>query len=361
MMKNIKFCILILLLGNLKIQAQNEVDKNDQTYEKATLSQKYEMNKVYAIKEVLPILTSYQIKVDDVFAGVKNFGKLITNTNFSEKQNVSLLTANNSNYWRATMEMELGNQLIPTTKIFMLVSQGEFDYAFKYIEMIKLFSKKETIANKYLIDLSNRLEIFNNHLHSEIEKGIVEHDKKNFDKAISIYKEILKQYPHSAWANFELYYSQSELNKLNDEEKLNTIENWNKLKNNILDHNPLYGLPIGLPNPEDAYFLYRRNSIKNLFKTKDSKQKLNDVYIYADIAMDLKIYDFAAQLFWLTFSYDNFKDESLNKFLYCLDKLGVTDLKQVFKGNFEKEFSKIEKEKLKEMTKSEVYKHYSKN
>lgn len=44
-------------------------------------------------------------------------------TNFSEIQNIEKLTSKNKNYWRATMEMNIGNQLVPITKIFTLVSQ----------------------------------------------------------------------------------------------------------------------------------------------------------------------------------------------------------------------------------------------
>ena len=358
-MKNkIIFYLLFLLITNSNLFAQKENDKIIQDYENASLKQKFEMNKTYAIKEALPVLSGYQTIVEDKFAGVKNFGNLVTKTNFSEQQDILKLTGNNSDFWRANMEMESGNQLIPVTKIFMLISQGEFDYAIKYIEIVKMFSKSETYADKYLEELSNRLDLFNKQLNTEIEKGIAEHDKGNFEKAISIYSEILKLYPNSAWANFELFYSQSELNKKNGDGKLNSIENWNKKKTNILDHNPFYGLPISSQNPKDAYLLFRRNSIETLFK--DKNERLNDIYKYAEIAMDLKIYDFAAQLFWFSFSHSKNNEDSIYKFLYCIEKLGVTNLKGNFKGNFEKEFKNIEKEKEKEMTKSEIYKSYQK-
>ncbi len=358
-MKNKTFVnLLFLLILNSNLFAQKESEQIIQEYKNATLQQKFELNKSYAIKEELPVLTSYQTIVEDEFAGVKNFGNLVTKTNFSEQLEILKLTGNNSDFWRAIMEMESGNQLIPITNIFMLISQGEFDYAIKYIEIVKMFSKPEAYADNYLKVLSIRLEMFNKQLNSEIDKGIAEHDKENFEKAISIYTEILKQYPNSAWANFELFYSQSELNKKNGNEKQNNIENWNQKKNNILDHNPFYGLPISSKNPEDAYLLYRRNTIGKLFSDKD--EKLNDIYKYADIALDLKIYDFAAQLYWFSFSHSKNNEDSIFKFLYCIEKLGVSNLKQNFKGNFEKEFKKIEKEKEIEMLKSEIYKSYQK-
>lgn len=361
MKKNNIYYLLFLLITNSILFAQKEAELSNgkiiQEYENGSLQQKFEMNKNYAT-QVLPVLSGYQTIVEDKFAGVKNFGNLVTKSNFSERQDILKLTGNNTDFWRAIMEMETGNQLIPVTKIFMLISQGEFDYAIKYIEIVTMFSKPETIADNYLKDLSSRLGLFNKQLNSEIDKGITEHDKGNFEKAILTYSEILKQYPNSSWANFELFYSQSELNKKNGNEKLNSTENWNQKKNNILDHNPFYGLPISSQNPEDAYLLYRRNSIGKLFKNRD--EKINDIYKYAEIAMDLKIYDFASQLFWFSFSHDKKNEDSIYKFLYCIEKLGVTNLKENFKGNFEKEFKKIEKEQEKEMAKSEIYKSYQK-
>jgi hypothetical protein len=45
-----------------------------------------------------------------------------------------------------------------------------------------------------------------------------------------------------------------------------------------------------------------------------------------------------------------------HKFLYCLEKLRVTNLKENFKGMFVKEFKKIEKTKEKNMTDSKAFK-----
>jgi tetratricopeptide (TPR) repeat protein len=355
-MKNYYYLFLIFTStlfaqkDSLKIE-----DKSFEDYKNADLKTKFEMNEKYAANEVLPILSSYQTIVDDKFLGVKNFGSLVAKTDFNLQQDINKLTSNNSDYWRATMEMESRNELIPTTKIFMLVSQGEFDYALKYMEIVKLISKDDNYANAHLSNLEKRLELFNNLLNSEIQKGIVEHDKGEFEKAIAIYKKILVDYPNSAWANFELFYSQFALNSKTGRKELNTFESWGKTKTNVFDHNPLYNVQMSAKDGKEGYQIYRRNSINKLFK--DSKNKLEDIYEYADIAMDLQAYDFAAQLFWYTASYMKI-ETSIYKYFYCLEKLGIKDLKDNFKGDFEKEFSKIEKEKEKEMTKSQVYKSY---
>ncbi|OFY87562.1 MAG: hypothetical protein A3F72_21015 [Bacteroidetes bacterium RIFCSPLOWO2_12_FULL_35_15] len=324
-------------------------------YENADLKKKYELNKVWAAKIVLPVLSAYETMVDEKFTGVKNFGKLVTNTNFDQNQNSSKLTSNNPDFWRANLEMSIGNQLIPITKIFVLISQGEFDHANKYLEMVQLFSSK-SISNDYLKELSRRISSFNKQLNSEIEKGIVQHDKANYDKAISVYNSILDIYPNSAWANYELFYSQNALDLKNGKIKAGDRTDWDNAKIKIFKCNPLYNMDVRASNGREGYLLFRRQEISGLFKTKE--EQLKDVFKYADIAMDLGVYDFAAQLFWFSTTFDKGNEKALFKFLFCVEQLGVTNLKNEFKGDFEKEFKKIEEKKTKEMKESKIYKSF---
>lgn len=353
----------ILILVNAKFEELNKdftefispSDKVYQEYQNADLKTKYELNKKFAT-EILSVLGAYQIIVDDQFVGVKNFGILTANTDFYGNQDIEKLTSNNSDYWRAIMEMSVGNQLIPITKIFMIASQGKFDYALKYLEIISLFSDPKSISDKYLNELADRLNLFNKQLNSSIQEGFVYHDQGKYEKALTVYNEILKEYPNSAWAKYEVYYSQNAFSIENKLIKLDDRSDWDNAKVGIYKSNPLYNMDIRASNGREGYLLFRRASISELFKNNDNR--LNDIYKYADIAMDLEIYDFAAQLFWLTYTFDKKSENSLNMFLYCLEKLRVTNLKENFKGDFVKEFKKIEKIKEKEMTDSKTYKAF---
>lgn len=178
-------------------------------YKNADLATKLRLNKEYAINEVLPVLTAYEVNTEAKFEGVVNFGKLIEKTNFNEIQNIDELTSKNKNYWRAVMEMSAGNQLIPITKIFALVSQGELDYAKKYIEIIRIFTDPQTISNKYLEEINSRINLFNEDLYKKIQRGIEEHDEGEYQRAINIYNEILSVYPNSSWTLYEKYYSEN--------------------------------------------------------------------------------------------------------------------------------------------------------
>jgi tetratricopeptide (TPR) repeat protein len=363
--ENTKICDFpILFTINLKGTRFKEVfktvslpdDKARTEFERADLKTKSDLLKKWSVEEALPVISAYQVKVDDKFAGVKNLGKLLNELDFNHEHSVQNSLNNNTNYWRAVLEMEHGNQLVPLAKIAFLVSQSQFDYAGTYLDIVNMFAADKTIALSYLQELNWRLVAFNKQLTNEINKGIALHDQAKYQEAIEIYSSILKSYPNSAWANYELYYSQNALEVQQGKVSKDDRTLWNKAKPIIFKCNPMYGMDVRASNGKEGYLLFRRQSISDLFK--DGDQKLKDVYKYADIAMDLEVYDFAAQLFWLSASFDKNAENALYKFLYCLEKLEVTDIKNNFKGNFEKEFKKIETKKEKEMKASPIYKSF---
>lgn len=362
--KLVDFPILLLVHADLKDLPNDfknlelPADKADAAYVKAGLKEKMMLNKTYAVEQVLPVLSAYEIIVDKQFAGVKGLGTTIRQKDFKKTQDVSALTSHNSDYWRANMEMSVGNQLIPATKIAMLVSQGEFDHAMKYVEIIRLFAEPKSAAGAYLKEISRRLKEFNRALQTEINTGIAEHDKGNYERAMAIYKEILDQYPNSAAAKYELYYSQNALDLKNKTVTTSDRKLWDESKASIYHSNPLYPMDVRAGNGKEMYLLFRRQATQSLFK--DDKTTLKDVYTYADIAMDLGVYDFAAQLFWLSATYDKDQEGAITKFLYCLEKLGVKDIKENFKGDFEKAFAELEKKKQEDMENDPMYKSFGK-
>lgn len=331
------------------------INKRIKEYKEADLKTKLELNKRFAIDYVLPVLIAFETSVDDKFEGVKSFGKLLEKTNFNEPQDFENLFYRNKNYWRATMEIEKGNQLIPITHIFALASQGELGYATENIEIIRMFTDPKTIPYRNLNELYFRINEFNKELEKEINKGIIKHDEGKYDEAIKVYDELLKIYPNSSWTLYEKYYSQN-AKKLKDKTNdVNDRNDWDIAKEAIYKHNPLYNMDVRASNGKEAYLLFRRYELQKLFTEKDNT--LKDIFEYASIATDLGVYDFAAQLYWISTTFDNDNEkESLHRFLYCLEKLGENDLKNNFKGDFDKIFKKIEQERDEEMKKSEIYK-----
>ncbi len=241
-------------------------------YEKADLKTKLDLNKNWAINEVVPIMAAYEVKVEEKFVGVRELGKLCETTDFTRSQDINKLTNHNNNYWRADVEMNRGNQLVPATKIFMHMTQGEFDYAYKYAEFIKMFASPKTNANDYLEELLWRLDLFNNDLKKEINLGIEEHDKGNYEKAIEVYDRILKVYPGSAWARYEKYYSENARDLKKGKIKADDRSGWDKAKVEIYRYNPLYSMDVRASNAREGYLMFRRQEINTLFKEKEMKE-----------------------------------------------------------------------------------------
>lgn len=337
-------------------QLEDAFTKDAKAYESASLKEKYELNKRWAATEVLPILGAIEAKVDDTFLGVKNLGALISKTNFTDKQDIEALTSRNSDYWRGIMEMAPGNQLVFATKIFGYVSQGEFDIAQKYLEMAIGFSKEGNGADVFLSELALRLNLFNEELGKEIEVGIAEHDKGHYKEALAIYNNCLTINPNSAWIHYEIYYSQNASDVITGKRKLDNHELWDESKVNIYKHNPLYSVAPKASNADEAYNMYRRKEINTLFK--DKNKAMDDLYTYANICMDIEAYDNAAQIYWLVLTYNKDNEAALARYLYCLEKFDVKDLKGVFKGNFKKEFKRIEADMKSEKEKNSFYKAF---
>lgn len=356
------FPILFLINSEFANYEEDFVDlvsphkKRREYFTTAGIKEKYELIKEYAV-ESLVVFGAYETIADEKFVGVTSLGRTVASTDFTKELSTDELTSKNSDYWRATMEMSVGNQIISLTKIFTLISQGQFDHAQKYIEIIRAFSDPETISDRYMAEMIGRLDMFNRELNAKIQEGLALHDKGEYEKALAHYELILKDYPYSAWTKYEVYYSQNALSIEKKEVELADRTQWDAAKVGVYGCNPLYSLDVRANTGKEAYLLQRRASIASLFRSNEDA--LGDVYKYADIAMDLGVYDFAAQLFWLSSTYDKNQKDALAKYLYCLEKLGVTDIKDIFTLKTDKEFKKIEKNKEKEMTKSEIYNSFN--
>lgn len=351
--------LLLALVAKSVAQDKDDMEKKAKEYFKASLAQKYELNKKWAIEEVLPALSGYEMKLEDQFTGVKSFGGLVAATDFSAVQDIDKLTSANPDYWKAVMEMDPQNQLIPVTKMFMLVSQGYLDHAFLYAEMLTPYAGTDNLASRYLKQFYLRMEVFITELTSGIKKGVSEHDKGNYIQALKTYDKVLKSYPYSAWALYENYYSRSTLSIKNGIP--DSGQNWDMSKAAIYKSSPLYHMDVRATNSKEGFLLFRRQQIPTLFKFES--MWLKDVYVLADIALDLGVYDFAAQLFWISFShekYDDVKEKSLYRYLYTLEKLGVPQWKENFPGDFDVIFKSIEEERQKAMVENVGYKYFQK-
>lgn len=339
-------------------QIETSSEKLKQTLSSESLLQRKETIRNWALNEVLPVLAHFTKNVDEKFPGVRATGDVLEKKLFLNNQ-AAAVTEKNLLYWRGVMEMNKGNLIIPLSKVFMHVVNGEFDLARRYLGMLFRFADKESLASHYLLDLNRYLDLFYQRHDSMMQEGIRLHDAGKYDEAISIYNNILTEYPHSAWARYELYFSNTYKLSGRKKEEVAT-EQWNKSKDAIYADDPLYPMGGGAKNAKDGFLLFRHLQVKDLFQ--DSKKLKEDLISYADIALDLGAYSFAGHLYWYLLS--RFPDEKHNGhnfliyYLYSLQKLGVKEVQSFFVDNYSGEIAALDKEREELMKNDPIYKSF---
>jgi hypothetical protein len=332
-------------------------------FKRANLSDKKNMLINWATTEALPLIAAAEMRVEEKFSGVHYMALTLnsylhTPSSGITPQQVLRLTDSTADYWRGVMEMSPGNELVSLSKVLLMVAAGQFDYAKEYNELLKPFGSEKALATYYMKELSWRLEEFDKELSTRTQRGIDQRLNGNYAGAVAIDEGIDSEYPNSAWLKYELFYCHNMLQNEDKKDSLRTAADWRLSKMDILNCNPLYPIVARAFSGEENYQAFRRSQISTLFKDKNHNAK--DVAELADIALDLHVYGYAAEVYWLSFS--RIKKEELGQremlpyYLYCLEHLGVKSIKETFKGDFEKEFKRIEKERRKKMEESVYFK-----
>ena len=255
-----------------------------------TLLQRKETIRNWALQEVIPILAHFTKNVDAQFPGVQATGKMLEQKSFLNQQ-AAAITEKDPLYWRGLMEMNKGNLIIPLSKVLMHVANDEFDLARRYLGMLFRFADKESLASHYLLDLNRNLDLFYQSHDSLVREGIRLHDDGKYAEAIKQYNTILAAYPNSAWARYELYFSSTYLEKGN-KAKDQSAQVWAKHQPAVYAADPLYPMGGGASNGREAFLLFRHLQVKELFR--ESSKLKEDLFTYADIALDLSAYSVAA-------------------------------------------------------------------
>lgn len=322
-------------------------------FEKLSLYEKQQDIQLWIKTDILPLLAHYETNVDSVYKGVLSIGNLVNEGNYLQ-ETIDHLTDENPDYWRATMEMSKGNQLIPFTKACMLLANGEFDKARRLLDLIRYFYNETTLPAKLDDQIADKLDRYTKELGDEINIGIGFHDAGKYDEAIKQYENLLKDHPNSAWLNYELYFSKAAAAGTMDLD----LNEWNVAKKIIYACDPMYPINAQAKTAKEGYEFYRRMQINELFSSNEELR--SDIVKYADIALDLECYGFAAQIYWLALSHLKAEDyddrDMLAHFLYCIDKLGDKETIANFKDDYSKKFRKIEAERLDLMENNAMYK-----
>ncbi|MCB9246505.1 MAG: hypothetical protein H6606_08745 [Flavobacteriales bacterium] len=324
-----------------------------ETFEKQDLLTKRKLLTLYIADEVMPLLIHYTATVDEQFLGVRWMSRFMSDSAYVTAGLDSILY-NKPEFWRSMMEMEAGNQLILFSAMCMHLLRNEFDRAERLNFLIGMFSNDNTLPSILMDQIQPRVTSLNTDLNARIERGLQFHDEGAYAIADSIYSSLLisEMFPNSAWLKYEKYFTAAATLEPETSDSL-----WYASRKAIYACDPLYPMDIRARNGREAYLMMRRQSIQHLFADPDGYRK--DFVKYADIALDLQAYSFAAQLYWIILSHfqkEDYDDRNmLAYYLYALDKLGVPSIREFFEMNYEEEFSRIESERDKLMRESGIF------
>jgi hypothetical protein len=318
-------------------------------FQAASAPEKLQWMRRWARTEALPVLAASAASADARFKGVRDLGKAIGKLDLESPIDVTALSDRSPSYWRAMLEMAPGDPFIAATRVALHAANGEIDQARRYSAVSTFFDARKTASSRLLGEARAMMGFFYKDVESRISQGIALNDKGRFAEAMTIYDGVLKDYPGSAWSHYERTQTRMAMAVKEGKPIEQGLADWPKTRDAILACDPLYEMMANSEGADGIFRLTRRVEIKSLFKDRSKAGK--DLVRYADIARDLDVYGFAAMLYWNILTavkpedYD--RRELLEDFLYCLEELGVKDLKENFRGDHTAAFARIKADRQK--------------
>ncbi len=323
-------------------------------FEAADLAGKAKLFEAWVIEEVLPVLSYYEDTLRTQLRGVNAIGDMLRDSAYRDTT-THALTVGNPTYWRATMEIESGNGLVILSKICLHVIKGEYDLAQRYLNVAQVFPEQNSMALNFYRQFDFRMQWLFDDLQAVVREGRTFQEQGDFESAALYFEEQLKTLPRSAVLNYQKYYSRSLL--LTEAAPDEIINLWKECKEIVYSCDPLFNMPIPTHSSKEVYLMSKRHEINLIFNNQRIIQ--DRILEYADIALDLEVYGFAAHLYWLIIGNkpDDFTERDiLAHYLYCLERLGDTDNIRSFEEEYtHQKFKKIERERQRVMETSPVY------
>ena len=313
----------------------------------------------WARDEALPLLAHQAAGVDPKFAGVIATGRKVQQLDLAKPLDVEQLTYRDPDFWRGVMEMSPGDQLVGAMPLLLFVANGEIAKAGHLYSVLRPNALDKSSADILLDRLGGMLGPFARQHNDRIQKGIKLHDKGRYHEAIKIYRDILTDYPGSAWARYELYFSTAFRDKLMPAAPGGRLEAvWDAAAKEIYALDPLYGTQSTGRRGKDFGSMLDRLTLRAM----EEKPPADPILVFAtkaEVALHLGRYGEAAQFYWqLLFRKDEIHvqlisdkqprtlstDQLIARYLYCLEQLGAPEWKSQFKGDFTEAFKQLDAE-----------------
>ncbi len=323
----------------------------------ASMGEQVGLFREWAKDQAIPVLAEAS-HADPKFEGVVKLGKTLSSLDLKGPIDVAALTERNSDFWRATLEMNPGIPFTPMVRIALHCMTGELDQARRIADIASPFAAKESAQSRLLGEFRELHAEFSKGFEARVDTGIALHDKGDFAGAIKVYEGVLREFPKSAWTNYELFHTRRTILLSKKETADGAHASWPAARKAILAADPLYPTLALASGKDEMYDLIRRMKIHTIFK--DKSKHASDMLEYADIARDLGQDGYAAMIYWYGLARfrpaDQAGRELLEDFLYSLERLGVKDIKENFKGDHAAVFAKIDSKRRREKDESPVSK-----
>jgi tetratricopeptide (TPR) repeat protein len=321
--------------------------RESREYQTASLAEKVRLLRKWSRVQALPLLAGTAAQVEAKFEGVRAFGGAVLKLEVNKTMDVEQLTFRDPNFWRATMEMAGGNVTVAATQAFLFAAKGELGKTGRLLQFLPRAVDGQQLASLLLARLRGRLEDIEARTGRRIAEGIRLYDQRQYEKAAAVFENVLKENPASAWACHELLLTRRTMTRSDE-----VVEDYEA---KVYSLDPLYpSAPILVGTGERLYRALLRMGMKELFR--DQTKGKSDYAKYTQTVFDLGEYGYAGLLYWDTFTRVTPGDsEALRYFLYCLERLGVRQMKTFFKPECSTGFDRIEQDRRKRMEEHPAY------
>lgn len=267
---------------------------------------------------------------DTKFEGIVKFGQTIQAIEDEAKVDVTKITYQSKDYWRAVMEMTPKDSSILFAHAHLHAARGETAWANVYFLLGSLTSGKSRREelNKHQ-QLVNKL---NTKVSEEINKGIEYHDQRQYAKALEVYDRVIAEYPNSALAYYEKGLSYMMMNKADPSLKQKALQMYAECR----QRNPFHWKAYqgGDPNVIRKLKVY----LEQVHPFFSGKQRTKEgLVMFAEGCEAMELYPFAAHTQWKLALIDSENlQEHIEKFINLIEKCGCKDadfFRQQFKFN----------------------------
>ncbi len=278
------------------------------------------------------LLSSASVPEEECCRFLLSYANFLTANRHNPDLSHNDLTYLHPDFWKAAVQMNLGNLLIPAIAASLHVERGELDKARRLVQPLQPIANSKAFLDNQgaqaiqLLDTS--LNAFFTRAEARIQQGVALHDQGNYDQARLVYQQVLAAFPQSVWANWELQLSSGFAEAALDKDKMKALA---PVLQRIQNLDPLFMIGGTFSRGPEMYRLLLRMSLREL-ATKPAS--ITERYLaIAEASLLLEEFGYAAILYWQGAVLEQntiAHEDLLARFLYCVAQLGELNLRSSF-------------------------------